>query len=232
MGRVKTKRGRRHPIEPPRLKVAVVTSPASSESNVNLARDVQLAKAAVLYADEVELISPGTEIIASLVQLAVAGPDAVVELLSALDESTLSYLNGGREVPESVIENFRLLMAMDDELLETLGSLTGTDATELKALAGDARTQVDGMATQLQETAQRMFKDSGASGVRRHPRKGRISHGHTRHIRREPFALNPTRRPVTAAALNESQEFVGSGRIGLPERLRLELSAGVPPLNG
>ena len=153
MGRVKTKRGRRHPIEPPRLKVAVVTSPASSESNVNLARDVQLAKAAVLYADEVELISPGTEIIASLVQLAVAGPDAVVELLSALDESTLSYLNGGREVPESVIENFRLLMAMDDELLETLGSLTGTDATELKALAGDARTQVDGMATQLQETA-------------------------------------------------------------------------------
>ena len=68
MGRVKTKRGRRHPIEPPRLKVAVVTSPASSESNVNLARDVQLAKAAVLYADEVELISPGTEIIASLVQ--------------------------------------------------------------------------------------------------------------------------------------------------------------------
>lgn len=163
MGRVKTKRGRRHPIKPTMVKVAVVTSPASSDSNVNLARDVRLAKAAVLYADEVELISPGTEMIASLVQLAVAGPDAVVELLSELDESTLTYLNGGRAVPKSVIENFRLLMAMDDESLETLGSLTGNDFTELRALAGDARTQVDGVVTQLRETAQRMFEDSGAS---------------------------------------------------------------------
>ena len=37
---------------------------------------------------------------------------------------------------------------------------------------------------------------------------------------------------MTADALNESQEFVGSGRVGLPECLRLELSADVPPLNG
>lgn len=163
MGRVKAKRGRRHPIEVPRVKVAVVTSPASSDSNVNLARDVQLAKAAVLYADEVELVSPGTEMIASVVQLAVSGPDGVLELLSGLDPSTLAYLNGGTEVPESVIGNFRLLLAMDDDSLDALGSLTGRDVTELKTLAEDARIQVDQLVVQLQTTARRMFEVSGAS---------------------------------------------------------------------
>ena len=64
------------------------------------------------------------------------------------------------------------------------------------------------------------------------PTKGpHFARTHSTHSK-GPFALNPTRRPVTATALNESQEFVGSGRVGLPKRLRLELSADVPPLNG
>lgn len=120
------------------MKVTVVTGSASSGSNVDLERDVQLA---------------------------IAGPDAVSELLSALDDSTLADLNGGREVPESAIENFRLLMAMDDESLDALTSLTGTDVIELKSIAGDGRTQVDGVVTQLRDTAERMFEDSGASDL-------------------------------------------------------------------
>lgn len=163
MGRVKARRGRRHPIQHPKLKVVVLSGPATSGSNVSLARDVQLAKAAVLYSDEVELVSPGAEMIGSLLQLAAAGPDALIDLLSAFDRKTLAYLNGGREVPESFTDNLRLVLALDDDALDTLGALTGTDVAGLKALAGDTRAKIDVVVSGLQDTAARMFEDSGAA---------------------------------------------------------------------
>ncbi|MDP1876418.1 MAG: hypothetical protein Q8M17_02505 [Actinomycetota bacterium] len=140
-----------------------MTGPSSSGSNVDLTRDVQLAKAAVLYADEVELISPGTETIGFLVQMAAAGPEGLLELLGSLDQSTLAYLNGGKEVPAEVVQNFRLVLAMDDDSMDALGSLTGTDVTALKEAAEDARTGLDAASAELQSTAMRMFEDSGAS---------------------------------------------------------------------
>ena len=133
MGRVKARRGRRHPIQHPKLKVVVLSGPATSGSNVSLARDVQLAKAAVLYSDEVELVSPGAEMIGSLLQLAAAGPDALIDLLSAFDRKTLAYLNRqnysfppdhGARVVTTILNDPELRADWQKELEETrLGML-------------------------------------------------------------------------------------------------------------
>lgn len=42
-----------------RTHLVIITSPASGEGNVSLHGDVELAKAAVLYADTVEILSLG-----------------------------------------------------------------------------------------------------------------------------------------------------------------------------
>ena len=90
------------------LKVAVVTAPSSDASGVSLARDVELLKASALYADEIELVSLGAVMIAGVAQLAGGDDQAVLALLSGLDEGTLRHLGGGKEMPE----NWRDVLAL------------------------------------------------------------------------------------------------------------------------
>lgn len=60
---MKARRGRRRPIVDPVLRVAVVTAPSTRDRVVALQEDVKLTKAAILYADEVQLVSPGAEML-------------------------------------------------------------------------------------------------------------------------------------------------------------------------
>src|SRR5512142_3052128 len=53
-----------------RMKLAIVTYPASGRDGPLLAKDVELVRASILYADEIELVSIGAFMIASVAQLA------------------------------------------------------------------------------------------------------------------------------------------------------------------
>jgi hypothetical protein len=64
-----------------RLKLAVVTYPGLDTDGPSLARDVELVRASILYADEIELISPGAAMLASVLRLAETGSSGLLALL-------------------------------------------------------------------------------------------------------------------------------------------------------
>ncbi len=90
------------------LKIAIVTDPASTGSGVDLTRDVELVKASVLYADEIELVSLGAVMLAGIIQVADGGHAAVLSLLTSLDDETARMLTQGSALPD----NWRELVAM------------------------------------------------------------------------------------------------------------------------
>lgn len=70
------------------LKIVIATSPQSADGNVTLAGDTRLVRAALLYADTVELVSPAVWMVGSVAALGDIGP-GVVEILAELDDDTL-----------------------------------------------------------------------------------------------------------------------------------------------
>ena len=82
------------------IKVAIATTPQSSTGDRRaLDQDTELAKAALLYADEVELVSLGMSMFDELRQVIDAGELGGYGLLASLDDDTINYLatRGGSE---------------------------------------------------------------------------------------------------------------------------------------
>jgi hypothetical protein len=64
------------PSRPRPLKVVIATTPHRGATGVSLERDVTLVKSALLYADEVELVSPGAAMLGSVASVASAARQA------------------------------------------------------------------------------------------------------------------------------------------------------------
>jgi hypothetical protein len=136
------------------LRVSIITSPKSAARGPLLHRDVELTKAALLYADEVELVSPGAAMLGSVAALAGGGMPALLEMFSALDDETLAHLNQGKEMPA----NFR-------EMLPLLPMLMDPDVAALAGIEHDVAefsAQFDEIQDQLSEVAQNLLTGSGA----------------------------------------------------------------------
>lgn len=79
-----------------RLHVVVATQPRPARaSGVDLTHEVALVKAALLYADTVELVSPAAALLQTARALESATVSDALNLLSALDPTTLGHLGGG-----------------------------------------------------------------------------------------------------------------------------------------
>lgn len=74
------------------LKIVVATGPEQNAEGITVQTDVRLVRAALLYADEVELISPSALMIASVANASTQGPDFLFELMETLDDDTLRHL--------------------------------------------------------------------------------------------------------------------------------------------
>jgi hypothetical protein len=143
-------RQRRAAGEP--LKVAIVTAPSSGASGVSLARDVELVKAAALYADQIELVSIGAVMIAGAAQLAGGGPQALLALMASLDDDTLCHLGGGKDMPA----NWRQVLAVLSRPDASLPPETAELARALRASMAEAQEGLAG-------TVEKMLVDGGAA---------------------------------------------------------------------
>jgi hypothetical protein len=83
-----------------------------------------LVKAALLYADEVQLVSPAAAMLGSMAFVADRGGSGLFEVLQALDDKTLRNI-AGRDLPD----NWR-------ELLPALGLLSNLNPGQLLAVPG------------------------------------------------------------------------------------------------
>jgi hypothetical protein len=142
------------------LRVSLVTYPhVTGEVRGTLARDVELAKAAVLYADHVDLVSMQATLLSEVASLRGTGLAGAMSLMASLDDITLrrTGLDTERFTPEV------------RALLPTFGQ--ALDNAEFRAIMPP---EIQGIyeefapvVAEFQEILTRMDSDSGASELRR-----------------------------------------------------------------
>lgn len=147
----------------PELRVVIATSPRSDARGVSLEADVSLAKAALLYADKVELVSPGAAMVASMASLGHGSEADLLHLLGSLDRKTLAYLGGG-SLPENWQEIVAAMRLMGDLPVEAQRVLLGEHATpEVLATFASTRDAFKGPMEQMRTVASELLEKSGAS---------------------------------------------------------------------
>jgi hypothetical protein len=146
--------------------MTVATYPTSDAGGISLARDVDLVKAAVLYADEVELISAGASMLSGMRNLSDAGAVGLAQVLMELDDETLRYV-GGDILPDGWRETLLPAMVAISLEPEVLRSLPGGDeiTDDTFAELREAAQGMDEVTAQLQATATAMVEASGASEI-------------------------------------------------------------------
>lgn len=140
------------------IKVAIATTPQSGNAGRRaLDQDTDLTKAALLYADEVELVSLGVSMFDELRQVVDAGELGGFGLLASLDDDTIEYLatRGGSRtstLPADWRQMMESALAIRPEELESLG-IDGADAIrELQEAAAEhGREMQQSMSDLLEE---------------------------------------------------------------------------------
>jgi len=146
-----------------RLKLAVVTYPGLDTDGPSLARDVELVRASILYADEIELISPGAAMLASVLRLAETGSSGLLALLGALDDDTVQHL-GGEKLPKNwreIVPAAALAAQLNPAVLRALPGGDQIDSNAFQSLLEGWQSATG----QFQDVAQAMFEQSGGSDL-------------------------------------------------------------------
>lgn len=146
-----------------RLKLAVVTYPGLDTDGPSLARDVELVRASILYADEIELISPGAAMLASVLRLAETGSSGLLALLGALDDDTVQHL-GGENLPKNwreIVPAAALAAQLNPAVLRALPGGDQIDSNAFQSLLEGWQSATG----QFQDVAQAMFEQSGGSDL-------------------------------------------------------------------
>ncbi|MBO0609878.1 hypothetical protein [Myceligenerans salitolerans] len=132
------------------LRVVIATQPKATDGGVDLAADLALTKAALLYADTVELVSPGAAMIAATRALESATTSNALDVLESFDHDTLQRLGGPlsdnwRQIVETVkaVDQApalkRQLLDASPKLAELFEIVRGFDdsALRLRSVAAD-----------------------------------------------------------------------------------------------
>lgn len=151
----------RKPIVP-RLRMTVVVHPESASRErgvVSLHREVQAIRAAILYADEIEVVSPASEMLMGVRAFAETSDAPALDVLKSLDPVSLEQLGGvnGDEMKKMVdilplLQNpaFDAILAQhDDERVESFRRLSN----ELNDKMGESTRQIRDALTKLYEEA-------------------------------------------------------------------------------
>jgi hypothetical protein len=120
------------------LTIVIATGPQQGSAGLSVEEDVRLVRSALLYADKVELISPGALMIASLAAGASQGPDFVFELMGTVDENNLRRLG-----LEGDIAELRTALAMIKQLNDL------SRAERRKRLGAEGSRQIRGMVAEM-----------------------------------------------------------------------------------
>lgn len=74
------------------LTLVVATSPVEAHDGEFLEHDLQMVRSALLYADQVELLSPVANMVSGMAAIHAGGAEAWIDLFTALDDDVLSYM--------------------------------------------------------------------------------------------------------------------------------------------
>lgn len=121
----------------PKLRMTVVVHPESNtqkHGSVSLDRELQAIRAAILYADEIEVVSPATEMLLSMNVFAETSSAPAFDILRTLDADTLDKMSSGKGEDMKAVLNAlpifldpkfeSVLETLDDEQEETFRKLS------------------------------------------------------------------------------------------------------------
>ena len=148
------------------MKLAIVTYPEPARNGLSLRRDVELVRASILYADEVELVSLGAAIVAGFMQLAAGGESSLFQLLMELDDETIRSI-GGDGFPDGwreILPAALLTMRLDPALLRVLPGGGGIDPRFFEKRRGWQRG-IEEATRNLDQMAEEMLIQSGGSDL-------------------------------------------------------------------
>ncbi len=170
MGRAANrKRQKRADHARPLLEVAIVTHPRSDPT---IAHDLELVRAAVLYADKIELVSLSAVMLGGVAHLAHAGADDMLGLLACFDDETVKKL-GGSALPENWREYLPVLSAMLDTDPETLRAFPGGERLI------DVQREAASHSHALREAAEGLMQASGVAELLPAIEAGLVSVSHS-----------------------------------------------------
>ena len=143
----------------------MLTSPSTEVGGVSLNEDVRLVRSALLYADSVELVSPGALLLAGMAVEAQRGPGFLLDLLDGLDDGTLKQL-GLSDDPTQM----RDLLALHKSYgamsrAERRRRLDPAEDRQLRALMREVDSLLGPSSQDFATTVNRLWDEAGASDL-------------------------------------------------------------------
>jgi hypothetical protein len=152
------------------VKVAVASAPNgdSDDPRGALAHELDLAKAALLYADEVEIVSLSVAMIDGLRVVTQEGSNGMLDLLGSLDSDVIAHL-GGSGLPADWQTQVRQMMSLDPETVATVDPAAATSLREMQAelsvMSDRARSDMAGLLETMGATELAPAIDAGVLKV-------------------------------------------------------------------
>jgi hypothetical protein len=133
---------------------------------------VELAKAALLYADEVEIVSLGVSLFDELRQVIDAGELGGFGLLASLDDETIAYIasrsGSNSTLPPNWRENLGAALALDPGALDALGVEGSEQLRDLQGMAAEHGRD-------MQDQLNRLLEEHGATELVTAVRAGAVT---------------------------------------------------------
>jgi hypothetical protein len=147
------------------VRIAVATAPNSGGAGPSLAHEIRLVRSAVLYADEVELVSPGAEMLGSVPALASGDEGDLLEFFLRLGDMTISGL-GDQQLPETGARWSGPCPPLQTQDWDQLSELTGEPIPDdAKTASDELRSMLSNSLGEKRETVDEMLESAGAGEI-------------------------------------------------------------------
>jgi hypothetical protein len=147
-----------------RTHLAVITGIDNSTNGFSVQREVELVKASLLYADTVEVLSIGSQMVRELHRFAAGGTDNIWALMLSLDDDTLRHLGYSADIG-TLREVGPALLSVDPDVLRSAAADDPAmhELTELADILDNGHAGAASAMAELRQMYEKMRVDSGVA---------------------------------------------------------------------
>jgi hypothetical protein len=174
-----------------RTHLAVITAPTQNPgSTIGFQHEVDLVKASVLYADNVEVLSLGSQMINEINTFAAGEDTNLYSLLCALDDDTLRYMHPNID-PEPFRELVPILASLDAEAMRDLAASDPQRAaiSEFADTLDESNETLRSSMAQMREVAEQLRLESGLAELEPAIRKKLVRFNEALRLTEEPDTI-------------------------------------------
>jgi hypothetical protein len=144
--------------------MSVVSTVEHVHGELTLASDIRRIRAALLYADEIELVSLGTQLTGLFSQAGNLNDDQLFEIFLSLDDGVINRINPKTQLPPGWREAARLMHKTDASVFELAARLTGQELPpNLRKVQSDFRDILSRSTGNIRENMEGLLERSGAA---------------------------------------------------------------------